>query len=189
MNDNLHSQLSMEDKEQPYRIIFEVASDGMIISDVETGSIVDANPAAIMMHGYTRDEFIGLHMTKYIHPGSQRLFTEAGSQAQAGSTFDVPAVHLRKDGSSFYVDVRRTSLLFQARPCVLNIVRDVSERIDAERLLHERVELHTREQSTLLEISQTLASALELKPGLILDQLRMLVEYTHAELFVLDGSA
>ena len=59
-------------------------------------------------------------------------------------------------------------------------------RIDAERLLHERVELHTREQSTLLDISQTLASALELKPGLILDQLRVLIEYTHAELFVLE---
>jgi signal transduction histidine kinase len=51
------------------------------------------------------------------------------------------------------------------------------------------VELHTREQSTLLEISQTLASALELKPGLILDQLRVLIEYTHAELFVLEGTA
>jgi two-component system nitrate/nitrite sensor histidine kinase NarX len=37
-----------------------------------------------------------------------------------------------------------------------------------------------------LKISQTLASALELKPGLILDQLRMIIEYTHAVLFVLE---
>ncbi len=72
---------------------------------------------------------------------------------------------------------------------MLSVVRDVSERINAERMLHQRVELHTREQSTLLEISQTLASALELKPGLILDQLRVLIEYTHAELFVLEGTA
>ncbi len=42
-----------------------------------------------------------------------------------------------------------------------------------------------REQSTLLEISQTLASALELKPGLILDQLRVIVGYKHAVLFAL----
>jgi two-component system nitrate/nitrite sensor histidine kinase NarX len=117
------------------------------------------------------------------------LFIESANETQPGSNFDVPAVHLRKDGTSFYVDVRRTTIPFQMRPCLLSIVRDVSERIDAERLLHERVELHTREQATLLEISQTLASALELKPGLILDQLRVLVEYTHAELFVLDGTA
>jgi two-component system nitrate/nitrite sensor histidine kinase NarX len=43
-----------------------------------------------------------------------------------------------------------------------------------------------REQSTLLEISQTLASALELKPDLILDQLRVIVDYTHAALFALE---
>lgn len=49
-----------------------------------------------------------------------------------------------------------------------------------------RMEAGMREQATLLEISQTLASALELKPRLILDQLRMIVEYTHAALFVLD---
>ncbi len=181
------SQISTEDKEQQYRIIFEAASDGMIISDLETGRVADANPAAITMHGYTREEFIGLHLTAYIHPDSQRLFTEAAINSQKGGTFDVPAVHLHKDGSSFYVDVRRTTIPFQARPCMLSVVRDVTERITAERLLHERVELHTREQSTLLEISQTLASALELKPGLILDQLRVLIEYTHAELFVLDG--
>jgi two-component system nitrate/nitrite sensor histidine kinase NarX len=125
----------------------------------------------------------------YVHPDSQRLFKEAVTDAQPGGVFDVPAVHLHKDGSSFYVDVRRTAITYQDRACVLSVVRDVSERINAERMLHQRVELHTREQSTLLEISQTLASALELKPGLILDQLRVLIEYTHAELFVLDGTA
>jgi PAS domain S-box-containing protein len=184
------SQLSTEDQEQQYRVIFESASDGMIISDLEAGRVLDANPAAISMHGYTREEFIGLHLTAYIHPDSQRLFIKSPNAVQSkGGLLDVPAVHVHKDGSSFYVDVRRTAIPFQSRPCVLSIIRDVSERVNAEHLLHQRVELHTREQSTLLEISQTLASALELKPGLILDQLRVLVEYTHAELFVLDGTA
>jgi PAS domain S-box-containing protein len=189
MKNKLPSQLSNEDKEQQYRIIFESASDGMIINDLETSRVVDANPAAIKMHGYMREEFIGMHPTTYVHANSQRLFTETANDAQPGGTFDVPAVHLRKDGTSFYVDVRRTAIPFQGRSCLLSVIRDVTERTTAERLLRERVELHTREQSTLLEISQTLASALELKPGLILDQLRVLVEYTHAELFVLDGTA
>lgn len=180
------SQLSAEDKEQQYRIIFESASDGMIISDLGTGRVVDANPATIKMHGYTREEFIGLHLTAYVHPDSHRLFTESATGAPPVGTFDIPAVHLHKDGSSFYVDVRRTTIPFQGRPCLLSIVRDVTERITAERLLYERVELHTREQSTLLEISHILASTLELQPGLILDQLRKIVEYTHGALFALE---
>jgi len=189
MKKKLSATLSTEDREQQYRIIFEAASDGMIISDLETGCVVDANPSAIAMHGFTREEFIGLHLTEYIHPDSRHLFSESAKEVQPGGVFDVPAIHLHKDGTSFYVDVRRTAIPFQSRPCLLSIVRDVTERINAERLLLERVELHTREQSTLLEISQTLASALELKPGLILDQLRVLIEYTHAELFVLEGTA
>ena len=36
----------MEDKEQPYRVIFEAASDGMIISDIETGRVVLSGTAA-----------------------------------------------------------------------------------------------------------------------------------------------
>jgi signal transduction histidine kinase len=50
------------------------------------------------------------------------------------------------------------------------------------------MEARNREQSTLLEISQTLASALELQPGLILDQLRVIIDYTHAGLFKLEDS-
>jgi two-component system nitrate/nitrite sensor histidine kinase NarX len=190
MKKKIASPLSAEDKEQQYRIIFEAASDGMIISDLMTSLVLDANPAAIAMHGYSRDEFIGLHATAYIHPDSQHLFEKStnNDQSKAGQ-LDVLAVHLHKDGSVFYVDVRRTAIPFQSRACVLSIIRDVSERIHAEQLLHQRMELHTREQSTLLEISQTLASALELKPGLILDQLRVLIEYTHAELFLIDGTA
>ena len=56
--------------------------------------------------------------------------------------------------------------------------------LDQER--QSQMAARRREQSTLLEISQTLASALELKPGLILDQLRVIVEYTQAVLFGLE---
>jgi len=181
-------QLQTEDKEQQYRIIFESAGDGMIISDVGTGRVLDANPSAIAMHGYTREEFIGLHLTAYVHPDSQGLFTESGNDAQPGGAFAVPAVHLHKDGSSFQVDVRRTAIPFQDRPCLLSIVRDVSERVNAERLLHQRMETRAYEQATLLEISHTLASTLELQPGLILDQLRGIIEYTHGGLFELEDS-
>jgi two-component system nitrate/nitrite sensor histidine kinase NarX len=105
---------------------------------------------------------------------------------QSGNDFAATAVHIRRDGSPFTVEVRGTGGQYQERPCLLSVVRDVSARVEAERLLRQQVEARTREQSTLLEISQTLASALELKPGLVLDQLRVIIEYTHAVLFALE---
>jgi signal transduction histidine kinase len=71
---------------------------------------------------------------------------------------------------------------------LLGIVRDVSKRIRAEQILHQRVKARTHEQTTLLEISHTLASTLELQPGLILDQLREIIEYSHGGLFTLEDS-
>ncbi len=56
-------------------------------------------------------------------------------------------------------------------------------------VLQQQVEARTHEQATLLDISQTLASGLELQPGLILDQLRKIVEYMYAGLFALKDSA
>jgi two-component system nitrate/nitrite sensor histidine kinase NarX len=176
-------------QERYYRSIFETASDGLIVHDVETGRVVGANPAASAMHGYAREEFIGLHPTTFIHPDSQRLFSEYVQAVQSGGVSQPLTVHVRRDGSTFYVEWRGTAFTYQGRRCLLSVVRDVSDRVQAERLLQQRVEARTREQSTLLEISQTLASALELQPALILDQLRVILEYTHAGLFALEDSA
>src|SRR5215210_2175748 len=65
-----------EEKEWLYRSIFDAANDGLIINDLETGLVVEANPAACMMHGYTRAEFIGLQLRAFIHPDSQHVFDE-----------------------------------------------------------------------------------------------------------------
>ena len=107
---------------------------------------------------------------------------------QRRGNYEAQLIHIRRDGAQFDVELHGTLFTYQDRPCLLSVVRDISRRVRAERHLQSRVEARAREQSTLLDISQTLASALELQPGLILDQLRVIVEFTHAGLFVLDDS-
>jgi PAS domain S-box-containing protein len=176
-------------EERHYQSIFEAASDGLIIHDVETGCVVEANPAAAGMHGYPREEFIDLPPTTFIHPDSQHLFREYVQAVQSGGVSQPLMLHVRRDGTLFYVEWHGAAFGYQGQACLLSVVRDVSDRVQAERLLQQRVQARTREQSTLLEISQTLASALELQPALILDQLRVIVEYTRAGLFALEDSA
>jgi two-component system nitrate/nitrite sensor histidine kinase NarX len=182
------NQPPFEEKEWQYRRIFEAVSDGLIVHDSETRRVVEANPAAAAMHGYSREEFIGLHMTEYVHPDSQPLFTESAQMVETGGVFESPAIHLHRDGTPFHVEVRRTAFTYQDRPCLLSVVRDVSKRIEEEQLQDKQAEVRLREQATLLDISHTLASTLELKPDLILDQLKVIVKYTNAALFVLKDS-
>ena len=108
---------------------------------------------------------------------------------QSDGLFDIQVKHLRKDGSTFYVEWRGRHFIYQDRPCLLSVIRDVSSRIQEEQSLRQTVETHNHEQATLLEISHTLASTLELQPGLILDQLREIIEYKHGGLFALEESA
>ncbi len=179
----------IDEGEMSYRNIFEIASDGMIISDLETGLVVEANPAVCAMYGYAPAEFIGLHRTSFIHSDSSHQLLENGQAGRLEGANVNLQVHTRRDGSPFYVELSGTIYTDHGRTYLLSLVRDVSQRVQAEQLLQQRVEERTREQSTLLEISQTLASALELQPGLILDQLRVIIDYTHAGLFKLDGSS
>lgn len=177
-----------EENEWQYRSIFDAASDGLIISDLATGLVIEANTAACRMHGYKCEEFIGQQLTVFIHPDEQDAFCEHLRAFQSESVFTTRTMHVRRDGSSFYGEWRGTAFTYQGRLCLLGIVRDVSERIRAEQLLNQGVETRTHEQAMLLEISHTLASTLEFQPGLILDQLREIIEYTHGGLFALEDS-
>jgi len=174
--------------EEEYRNIFEAASDGLVIYDIGLDSVVEANHAACEMHGYTRQEFIGLNPALFMLPESHALFMEQVRTAEPGSVFESLIVHIGRDGSPFHVEVRRSVINYRGRRCLLSVIRDVSQRIQTEKTLGGQVEARMHEQATLLAISHTLASTLEFKPGLILDQLREIIEYTHCGLFALEDS-
>ena len=180
--------LSSEEKESQYRSVFEATNDGLIINDLKSGLVVEANPAAWLMHGYTREEFIGLKLMEVIHPDSQYIFNESIEIFKSDGIFDIRVQHVHRNGSTFYAEWSGAPFIYQGRACLLGVVRDVSKRIQIELLLSRRVETRTHEQATLLEISHTLASTLELQPGLILDQVRKIIEYSHGGLFVLEDS-
>ena len=174
--------------EEEYRNIFEAASDGLVIYDIGLDAVVEGNPAACEMHGYTRQEFVGLNAAVFMLPESHTLFREQVRTAELRSVFESLSVHIRRDGSPFHVEVRSSMINSRGRPCLLSIIRDVSQRIQTEKILGGQIEARMREQATLLAISHTLASTLEFQPGLILDQLREIIEYTHGGLFVLEDS-
>ena len=172
--------------EEDYRNIFEAASDGLVIYDIEADTVVEANPSACEMHGYTHQEFIGLDPTVFMLPESHVLFKEHVQAAKPGLVFEALVIHKRKDETPFHVEVRRSAVNYRGRSCLLSIIRDVSRRIETEKILSKQVGDQMREQAALLAISHTLASTLELQPGLILDQLREIIEYDHAGVFSLE---
>jgi len=173
---------ALRERELQYRSIFEAVSDGLAINDLESGRLVEANPAFLRMHGYAREELIGADPQVFVHPDSRHLFKEFMQTVAAGGEFFCQAVDVRKDGALIQVEVRGSPITYMGRPSTLGVVRDITERVQAYQLLEQRVEERTRELSTLLDVSNTVASTLELRPvvALILDQLKTVADYTGA---------
>lgn len=182
------AEQQLREREEQYRSIFEAASDAMFIADLD-GHIVEANPAACQMYGYSHQELIGLPTTATLHPDYYHLIAPSLQIIQSGGQVPNQLVALRKDGTTFPVEARGTAFTYLGNPHILGVARDITERVQAQQILERRVEERTRELATLLEVSHNVASTLELKPllNLILNQIKGVVEYVAATILILDG--
>jgi PAS domain S-box-containing protein len=181
---------AVREKEEQYRAIFESTGDGLIISDLD-GYVVEANPAACALHGYAREEFVGLHGDDFHPPEHRHTYGAYTATVAAGHEFHTqgPHLHLRKDGTPFPVEVHGRTFAYNGQPHVLGSVKDITERVQAYQLLEQRVAERTRELSTLLDISRTIASTLELTPllRLLLEQIKLVADYSRASVGVVEG--
>jgi PAS domain S-box-containing protein len=179
----------LRERDEQYHSIFESTSDGIVITDMD-GFVVEANPAACALFGYTREEFIGLRAEDYIHPDYRTGIPEYVETIKREGWISARIVNVRKDGTSFPADVRGTSFLYWGKPRVLAMVRDATEQVKAQELLEKRVLERTRELSTLLEVSRQVASTLRFEPlmSIILEQLRDIVDYRGGSLLKLNGN-
>ncbi|HEC36159.1 MAG TPA: PAS domain S-box protein, partial [Anaerolineae bacterium] len=182
------AEKELREREAQYRGIFEASSDAVLIFDFE-GTIVEANPAACRMYGYSYQELIGLCGKDIVHPDYYYLFEDYKRQVKVSGRFSAQSVDLCKDGSAINVEVHGASFSYKGRPHLLAVVRDVTEKAQARQMLEQRVKERTRELSTLLEVSRNVASTLELESllGLILDQLKIVVDYDGAAVMTLEG--
>jgi PAS domain S-box-containing protein len=55
-----------DNRDRPYQLIIDAMGDRLILSDIDAGLMVEANPAAAMVHGYTPAEIVGQNLISFI---------------------------------------------------------------------------------------------------------------------------
>ena len=181
------AQDALRASEEQYQSIFNATRDGLFISDL-SGKLVDFNPEACRMLGYTEKELRLLQPPQLIHPDSLHVFEEYLRKVRDGRQFHGRAMGLRKDGSSFPAEIFGVPITYYRQYHALAVVRDITEQVHAYQLLEQRVSERTRELSALLDVSRNVASTLELRPllALILNQLSTVVDYSGAAIITLE---
>jgi PAS domain S-box-containing protein len=125
------AELALRASESRYRSIFDSATDGFVILDLE-GKIRTANRAAHEMHGRPPESLRGLALSELLADEHRKLADDVLRTATATGQVRLEAVHRRADGARFDVEVRGSTFRYGDEPRVLLILSDVSERKRAQ---------------------------------------------------------
>jgi PAS domain S-box-containing protein len=122
--------------ERNFRGLIESAPDAIVAIDA-TGNIVRVNSEMERMFGYTRDRLIGASVELILPEGfrnrqvhAQRHYhLDSNQRTIAGEVFG-----RRADGSEFPVEIRVSALESDEGMLIVGVIRDVSERVNAQRV-------------------------------------------------------
>ena len=123
-----------------YELLREHGSEILLFIDCKDGRIVEANHAAIAAYGYTEQELLGMHIRELRHEAAD--FDGQLRRAKVESIV-FEAVHRRKDGTHFPVEVSSRPTNVGDDLVLLSIIRDITERRALQAKLLEADRLST----------------------------------------------
>ena len=136
---NSYVDVAAEDK---YRIITELANDGILV--VQDGKTIYANPACSAIAGRsvndsTKDDLLN----DIASEDRPRLIAYYNRLKNSSGPNESQPVHIRRpDGEEKIIEHRAREILYRNRPAILTILRDVTEKIREEEALKESEERH-----------------------------------------------
>ena len=134
-----HAQSALLDSEERFRSVVESAPDAIILAD-HRGTIISWNRTAQALFLYTREEIVGQPLTtimpeRYRERYVRRL-EQAGTSDAIQSIGTRLELHgLRKDGTEFPLEVSLGTWTTPAGTFFSGIIRDITERKQAEEAL------------------------------------------------------
>jgi PAS domain S-box-containing protein len=113
--------------EQWHRSLFDSATDGIIVLD-RKGVIMNANDNACVMHGYSKDDLIGAHITLLENDGQREKMAERMLRILAGESLVFETTHNKKDGSPLHLEISSKAIVIDDELYIQSFYRDVTEK-------------------------------------------------------------
>ncbi len=124
--------------EESYRRIFEHSNDAIFAFDLPNDRIVDMNPKACEMLGYSREELLSLRVSD-VHPDEMpalRAFTRSVQEQGHGWTSELTC--RTKSGEKLPAEISASAVEADGYNLVIAMVRDLTERRQAEQALQQQ---------------------------------------------------
>lgn len=135
MSEELKREIErLRESEEKYHKMFLKANDAVFVINASSGEVVEANPKATEMTGYSAAELTGMKVWE-LHPPEEEsiareFFSEIGS---TGRGVLKELNFLRKDGVRVIVDVSASMVRYGDKKLIIRICRDVTAHRELER--------------------------------------------------------
>ncbi len=136
---------ALRESEVKFRSLFNQSTEGIYLHDLE-GRILDVNEMACTQSGYSREEWLsrtifdGLpdeNTSNLPKEAILRLWTDW----RPGQKYTVQVEHQRKDGTVYPVEISTGIVRLKDENFIMAIVKDITERIQAEAVLRSNYDL------------------------------------------------
>ena len=152
---NVRTREQTEEAFATTRSLIEQAHDAIYITDPQTRRVLDANVAAEHLSGYSREELLTMRAPDLRPPEDREAPGTTDMALHGDGALTLPRRHQRKDGTIIPVEVSARLVQTPQGKRIVNIVRDVSERVAAEEELRRR----NRELQARNDVASLLTSA------------------------------
>ncbi|MFC1508988.1 PAS domain S-box protein [Candidatus Omnitrophota bacterium] len=170
------AQEELLESEERFRQLSSLSLDAIAIHD--KGVLLEANDRFFELFGYKKEELIHKQVISLtIAPESRDLLL---CQIESGSYGPYVATGLKKDGSTFPIEIHAKDIVYQDRNVRVGIIRDITHRIQTESALLQSEKRYKDFVESTEEIIMTLSASGELLS--INKKAADLLGYTHDQI-------
>lgn len=134
------AEAALRESETRYRLLFNSAADAIFIHDLE-GNILEVNQMACERLGYSREELLQMSPADIDAPAYAEEIKLYLEQIEQRGYALIESAHVRKDGTTFPVELSTRLIQYNDQPALLTLARDITERKQIEQQLRQQERL------------------------------------------------
>lgn len=127
----------LRESEELYYAVVQQMAEAIFVFDVETKRIIEINPAAERLLGYSADELKELTIYDYIDHKKNNINFLMERVLKEKQFYHGVRRYIRKDGSIVHVEVNAEVIKYGGRNMICVVARDITERLQNEEALYE----------------------------------------------------
>jgi len=135
VSDTIHR---IQETELKFGIIFNNASDGIIVVHMHDWKFSDANEKMCDLLGYAKEELLQLGISDIHTPEAIHFVAEQFEKLLRKETSTARSIPvLRKNGTEFFADISASTVVLGGREYVVGLFRDITERKKTEEIIRQ----------------------------------------------------